>query len=143
MLIILRSEPLLFVHAPPVYVKVTFTEEESTSVFVMSGEETLPTNEIEIGAQEKEGIEKNITDPIKQTDPSIHRRVLYLSDSFRQQAYKPLQFVLEDETMTGTIDKVEGETVWVNLADTEDQQVAIEVGMIEEILWRGKPFIEN
>ena len=48
-------------------------------------------------------------------NPGIQRKIIYLSNSFRRQAYQPLQFVLEEETLSGTIEKIEEETVWIDL----------------------------
>ena len=38
--IIFQNEPLLFVHGPPVFIRVAITEEESTSVFILNEEES-------------------------------------------------------------------------------------------------------
>ena len=52
-LIIYRNEPLLFVHGPPVFIKVAIQDEESTSVFILNGEELEGTVEVEQEVQEK------------------------------------------------------------------------------------------
>lgn len=75
-------------------------------------------------------------------NPGIQRKIIYLSNSFRRQAYQPLQFVLEEETLSGTIEKIEEETVWIDLEGVNHEIIAVEMGKIEEVLWRGKPFDE-
>ncbi|MBO0601471.1 hypothetical protein I2483_07340 [Sporosarcina sp. E16_3] len=76
-------------------------------------------------------------------NPDIQRKIIYLSNSFRRQAYQPLQFILEEETLSGTIEKVEEETVWIDLEGANHEIIAVEMGKIEEVLWRGKPFDET
>ncbi|HJF32690.1 MAG TPA: hypothetical protein K8V56_13080 [Sporosarcina psychrophila] len=132
MLTIFRNEPLLFVDGPPIFIKVAITVEESTSIFISTSEER-PVAEYEEQVSVVEAL------PV---DPIMQRKVIYLSNSFRRQAYQPLQFVMEDETVTGTIEKVEEETVWIGLGGENDEVVAVEMAKIEEILWRGKPFVD-
>ena len=57
-----------------------------------------------------------------------------MSNRFRRQAYQPLQFVLEEETLSGTIEKIEEETVWIDLEGDDHEIVAVEMGKIEEVL---------
>ena len=129
-LIISYNEPLLFVQGPPVFIRVAVKDEESTSVFVLTGEELEDANE----TKQMELAEK--------VEPSsISRRITYLGLPFHRQVYQPLQFILNDETLTGTIEEVDGDTVLIDQG--EDQFIAIDVTQIEEILWRGKPFVEN
>ena len=66
-----------------------------------------------------------------------------MATPFPRQVYQPLQFVLGDETLTGTIEKIEGETVLIEIDEGDKEFVAVEMGRIEEILWRGDPFAEN
>jgi hypothetical protein len=136
-LINLRNEPLLFVQGPPVFIKVVTKHEESTSVFMLSGEESEVTNEAE-----QEQIPKQMT-AVKVADPSLVRRIMYLGTPFSRQVYRPLQFVLDGETITGTIEKIEGETVLIGVGEDASNLVSIEMARIEDILWRGDPFADN
>lgn len=133
MLTIFRNKPLLFVDGPPVFIKVAIIVEESTSVFLLNNEEqSMLENEEQVSVTE--ALPVNL---------DIQRKIIYLSNSFRRQAYQPLQFVLEEETLSGTIEKVEEETVWIDLEGANHEIVAVEMGKIEEVLWRGKPFDET
>ena len=38
---------------------------------------------------------------LKVADPSVIRRIMYLSTPFQRQVYQPLQFVIGDETLKG------------------------------------------
>lgn len=136
MLIISKNEPLLFVHGPPVYNKIKIIVEESTSVFVLN-EEVLEA------AVETKREEKEETQSLKVANPSVIRRIMYLGTPFPRQVYRPLQFVLGDETLTGSIEKIEGETILIEIDDGENEFIAVEMKMINEILWRGNPFDEN
>ncbi|MEK5040840.1 hypothetical protein [Sporosarcina sp. FSL K6-3457] len=135
MLIILRNEPLLFVQGPPVFIKVALKHEESTSVFVLSGEESEIASEVEVEQEQAESV--------KVAEPSVMRRIMYLGTPFSRQVYRPLQFVLADETLTGTIEKIEGETVVIGMGEDGTELVSVEMAKIDEILWRGDPFVED
>jgi len=127
---IFQNKPLLFVDGPPVFIKVSINVEESTSVFIINNEEqSVLENEEQVSVTEALPV-----------NPDIQRKILYLSSSFRRQAYQPLQFVLEEETLSGTIEKIEEETVWIDLEGANHEIIAVEMGKIEEVLWRGKPF---
>lgn len=132
MLNIYQNEPLLFVDGPPVFIKVAIIVEESTSVFILNNEEqSVLENEEQVSVAE-----------VLPANPGIQRKVIYLSNSFRRQAYQPLQFVLEEETLSGRIEKIEQGTVWIDLEGAIHEIIAVEMGKIEEVLWRGKPFEE-
>ena len=75
-------------------------------------------------------------------NPSIFKRITELGKPFQRQVYKPLQFILGEETLSGEIEKIDGETVLINLVGEEDLIVSVEMNTIEEILWRGTPFKE-
>lgn len=130
---ILHNEPLLFVHGPPVFIRVTVTDEESTSVFVPIEEEDR-----ELSDTDEEKIQ-----PIKLVKPAIAKKLLNLSGPFQRQVYRPLKFVIGDETLSGGIQKIDGEMIFIELDDEEDVIVGIEMSTIEEILWRGEPFEES
>ena len=142
MLIISRNEPLLFIQAPPVFIRVAVTDEESTSVFVVNEDALELSGETNREKQEKQELHEK-SQVFKVASPSVIRRVNYLGSPFPRQAYRPLQFVLGDETLTGTIEKIDGETILIEVDDGDKEFVAIEMGRIEEILWRGDPFVEN
>jgi len=129
---IYRNKPLLFVDGPPVFIKVAIIAEESTSVSSLNNEEqSVLENEEQVSVAE-----------VLPVNLGVQRKVIYLSNSFRRQAYQPLQFVLEEETLSGTIEKIEQGTVWIDLEGADHEIIAVEMGNIEEVLWRGKPFEE-
>jgi hypothetical protein len=130
--IIYKNEPLLFVHGPPIYIRVAITEEESTSVFVLTEEEFAKPSDTEL----------NDVKTVSTVKPSILRRITELGKPFQRQVYRPLQFIIGEETLSGEIEKIEGETIFFNLDGEEDLVVGVEMNTIEEILWRGKPFKE-
>ena len=130
MRIIYQNEPLLFVHGPPIYIRVATTEEESTSVFVLNEDEFAKPSDTEV----------NEVETVLTVDPSIFKRITELGKPFQRQVYRPLQFILGEETLSGEIEKIEGETVLINLVGEEDLLVSVEMNTIEEILWRGTPF---
>ena len=77
----------------------------------------------------------------KVANPSISRKIHYLGTPFARQVYRPLQFVLGDETIKGTIEKIDGETLVIEMTEGEKEVVSIEMATIKEILWRGDPFL--
>jgi hypothetical protein len=130
--IIYKNEPLLFVHGPPIYIRVAITEEESTSVFVLTEEET--------GDFIEDAEEVQETAP---ANSEVFNKIISLGRPFQRQVYKPLQFVFENEVLKGAINRVDGETLFIELVDEEDLIVAVEINTIKEVLWRGKPFSEK
>lgn len=136
-LIILRNEPLIFFQGPPVFIKVVTKHEESTSVFMLSGEEPEAASEVV-----QEETPEQVT-AVKVADPSLVRKIMYLSTPFSRQVYRPLQFVLDGETLMGSIEKIEGETILIGVGEEAGELVSVEMARIEEILWRGDPFVED
>ncbi len=128
----------MFVQGPPVYIKVSVKEEESTSVFLLN-EDVLEMS----GEAKREPVEKRESNSVKAVDPSLARRITYLGLPFSRQIYHPLQFVLDDETLTGSIEKIDGETILIGTGEGEKEFVSVEMRSIVEILWRGDPFVEN
>ena len=130
MRIIYQNEPLLFVHGPPIFIRVSTTDEESTSVFVLTEED-----QEELILEEAQEIDKN--------NAAVFNKVINLGRPFQRQVYKPLQFVLENEIVKGTITDINEETVWIEIADEEDLIIAVEISTIQDVLWRGKTFQEK
>jgi hypothetical protein len=103
-------------------------EEESTSVFVPSVESVREAIDIKPAIQEEA---THVVDPI------LLGRIRYLSEPFQKQAYKPLQFVLEDGIVKGEIQKLENDILWI---ETNDEITELDIRKIEDVLWRGQPF---
>lgn len=112
---------------PPVYAK-RVVEEESTSVFVPSEESVKETIEIASFSQ----VEQSTV-----VDPVILDKILYLSGPFQRAAYKPLQFLVEGKSVKGTIQRLEDDLLWI---DADDEVTKIEIGKIDDVLWRGQSF---
>ena len=139
----LRNEPLLFVKGPPVFIKVVVKDEESTSVFVGNEDKLEVVGEVAREVLENQDIQVMQENPrvTKKANPSIVRSIHYLGSPFARQAYRPLQFVLGEETLKGTIEKIDGETLVIEMTEGEKEVVSIEMATIKEILWRGDPFL--
>jgi hypothetical protein len=121
------------VQGPPVYVNVkvaAILEEESTSVFVPNDE----------SVREKTDITPPIQKASHVVDPGVMTKVRYLSEPFQKQVYTPLQFILEDGIVKGEIQKLENDILWI---ETDDEITELEIGKIEDVLWRGHPFKER
>lgn len=123
---------MLFVDGPPIFIRVVVRDEESTSVFMMS-EEQLEETEEQIVLLEDSNLE---------IDVSVLKRVLYLDGAFQRAIYKPLQFISGNEILKGSIHKIEGETVFIDLHGENEGMVALEIASIDDILWRGHPIHE-
>ena len=78
MLIIFRNEPLFIRSGPPVFIKIAITVEESTSVFILN-EEAL---EVSGETERKEQAKQEETKSLKVADPTVIRRIMYLSTPF-------------------------------------------------------------
>ena len=139
----LRNEPLLFVKGPPVFIKVVVKDEESTSVFVGNEDDSGVVSEADQVVQRRQEVLEVPEKPqiTKVANPSISRKIHYLGTPFARQVYRPLQFVLGDETIKGTIEKIDGETLVIEMTEGEKEVVSIDMATIKEILWRGDPFL--
>ncbi len=139
----LRNEPLLFVQGPPVFIKVVVKNEESTSVFVGNEDGSGVVSEADQVVQRRQEVLEVPEKPqiTKVANPSISRKIHYLGTPFARQVYRPLQFVLGDETIKGTIEKIDGETLVIEMTEGEKEVVSIDMATIKEILWRGDPFL--
>ncbi len=123
------KDPLIFVQGPPpVYMKRVVVEEESTSVFVPNEESVQETLKIASLSQVEQS---------KVVDPIILGKILYLSGPFQRAAYKPLQFLVEGKSVKGTIQRVEDDLLWI---DADDEVTKLEIGKIDDVLWRGQSF---
>jgi len=130
--VISSNEPLLFVDGPPVFIRVVVTDEESTSVFTPIMEEEL---------EQFDAMDLEVNEEVnEEVNPSIMRRIAYLEGAFQKEIYQPLQFNVGDEMLTGAIDRIDGDTLFIVLRGTDKEIMAVEINTIEEILWRGKPF---
>ena len=127
------NEPMLFVQGPPVFTRVFVADEESTSVFILNEEEP-----VELDVLEKVENQSDV-----KAKSSVKRSIIYLEGAFQREIYRPLQFVIGDEIIKGTIGKVEGETVLIDLHGEDKGIVAVEIATIEEILWRGHSILEK
>lgn len=115
---------------PPVYIKVAVYEEESTSVFVPN----------DLSVREAIDVNSSVQAESHVVNPAIMSKIRYLSEPFRKQAYKPLQFVIEGNLVKGAIHKVENGIVWI---ETDNMISEVEIAKIEDVLWRGQPFDER
>jgi len=131
--IISQNKPMLFVDGPPLYIRIFVEDEESTSVFMMS-EEGLQESDEQVVLSENANPE---------IDLAVLKRVIYLDGAFQREIYKPLQFITADEILKGSINKIEGETVFIDLHGKNEGIVALEIASIDEILWRGHPIHEK
>ncbi|MCM3636957.1 hypothetical protein M3152_04425 [Sporosarcina luteola] len=107
--------------------KMTVLEEESTSVFNPNDGLTRETIDI---------LPSNLT-ASQVVNPVVMNKLRYLSEPFQKQAYTPLQFIIDGNTVKGAIQKVEDSFVWI---ESEDKITEVEIAKIEDILWRGQPF---
>lgn len=120
--IILNAMPLLFVKAPPVFVRVEVVQEESTSIFVKSFDEHDETPAAPV------------------INEAIRTKLKKLCEPFYRQVYTPLQFRINNELVKGTIDRCDGDTIFIRTQDTPGEVTAYIIEEIEEILWRGAVF---
>lgn len=127
-----RPVPLMFVSSPPMYTRTTAEDEESTAIFVVEEE---PVEEVP--EEVKSTIEK------KEIDPSILKSVERLESPIGQRVYRNLTFVLPDEVVNGNVQKLEEETLFVEVDGDPEQLVKIDLYELQNIIWRGKKLPEN
>ncbi|WP_191688480.1 hypothetical protein [Sporosarcina gallistercoris] len=130
--------PLLFIDGSPMVSIVEVVKDESTSIY-WSG------NDPELMEQNESLQEESVPLKAKEAseDSPIVKRLRYLAEPFPRNAYRPLQFLVNGQLLTGGISAM------------TDSQIAIEVKQeskdlneirtlnlqeIEEVFWKGTPF---
>lgn len=134
--IIVKNEPLLFVQGPPVFNKIIFKLEESTSVFT-SIEDITTYEEVDYSGIGFVGVEKELHTI---TNNDILEKIIYLNRPFRKQVYAPLKFVMKEETLSGTLLKRDGNVIWIQPIGETEASISVDLHEVEDILWRGESF---
>lgn len=124
--------PLLFIDGPPMVTVVHAEKEESTTIYWKPDEETAPEQQT-----------PQSDPPALQQEPDVIRKIRYLSEPFPRRAYRPLQFLVGGQLLTGDIVALSGTEIAVQV--TEESQAleeirTIDLQAIEEVFWKGQPF---
>jgi len=127
--------PLLFIDGPPLVVVVQVEKDESTAIYESADH----------------AVEESAADPAVTHGESVRlpqesevvRKLRYLAEPFPQKAYRPLQFSVAGQLLTGDLLSITDTEVAVKV--TEESQSLEEIrtlglDSIEEVYWKGQPF---
>lgn len=132
--------PLLFVKSPPAYFKEI--EEYSLKQFETEVVDNEYIEEVEV---------LNTVSEFEETNSFLDsnewqkrkEKLLFLSNPFQRRVYQPLVFIVNDGS------EIPGEVYEVNiekkeiLIRTSETIQSIPMENLKELLWRGKPFLDN
>lgn len=136
------NRPLLFVKSPPAY----FKEIEELSI---ERSEAADVDEVgyieEIGEVEKLNVVAEETKTVLESSEWQKRKekLMFLSNPFQQKVYQPLVFIVNDgRKISGEVYDVNTEKQEVLIRSSENIQ-SIPIESLEDLLWRGKSFLDN
>ena len=124
----------MFIDSPPMVSIVAIDKEESTSIF-WSG------NESEVTSENEEVIPP--TALLEPVDTPVIRKLRYLAEPFPRSAYRPLQFAVNGQLLTGGIASVTDSTIAIEVSEESKETNDIrtlDLREIEEVFWKGSPF---
>lgn len=132
--------PLLFVKSPPAYFKEI--EEYSLKQFEAEDVESDYIEEVEVLNTVSESEEtKTFLDSSEWQKRK--EKLLFLSNPFQRRVYQPLVFIVNDGSeISGEVYEVNIEKKEVLIKTSENIQ-SIPMENLKDLLWRGKPFLDN
>ncbi len=123
---------------------VEVVKEESTSIYWSgndpelmeqnehSQEETVPQEDIVL----QQVIEATVESPVV-------KRLRYLAEPFPRNAYRPLQFLVNGQLLTGGISAMTDSQIAIEVKQESkdmDEIRTLDLQEIEEVFWKGTPF---
>lgn len=132
--------PLLFVKSPPAYFKEI--EEYSLKQFETEVVDNEYIEEVEVLNTVSESEETNSFLDSNEWQKR-KEKLLFLSNPFQRKVYQPLVFIVNDGSeISGEVYEVNIEKKEILIRTSETIQ-SIPMANLKELLWRGKPFLDN
>ncbi|GKV67585.1 hypothetical protein NCCP2716_00830 [Sporosarcina sp. NCCP-2716] len=135
MALISLQAPLLFIDGPPLVMVVQVEKDESTAIY----------ESVDHAAEEPAADLQAVQEASGRlpAEREVVRKLRYLAEPFPQKAYRPLQFSVAGQLLTGDLLSITDTEVAVKV--TEESQSLEEIrtlGLesIEEVYWKGQPF---
>lgn len=133
--------PLLFVKSPPAYFKEI--EEYSLKQFEAEVVESEKIGEVEALNTVVSESEETKTFLDSSEWQKRKEKLLFLSNPFQRKVYQPLVFIVNDGSeILGEVYEVNIEKKEVLIRTSENIQ-SIPMENLKDLLWRGKPFLDN
>lgn len=133
--------PLLFVKSPPAYFKEI--EEYSLKQFEAEVVESEKIGEVEALNTVVSESEETKTFLDSSEWQKRKEKLLFLSNPFQRKVYQPLVFIVNDGSeIPGEVYEVNIEKKEVLIRTSENIQ-SIPMENLKDLLWRGKPFLDN
>ncbi|MDW0111413.1 hypothetical protein [Sporosarcina aquimarina] len=144
--------PLLFIDGPEMVTIFEVSKEESTSIYWVGNDPELVEATDEEPVKEEVSRNWNVQEtsvplseqlPDARLESSVTKKLRYLAEPFPRTAYRPLQFLVNGQLLTGGIESLSGSQVAIEV--TNESKDMNEVRMldlqeIEEVFWKGSPF---
>ncbi|WP_156028961.1 hypothetical protein [Sporosarcina sp. D27] len=118
---------------------VEVVKEESTSIY-WSG------NDSELMEQNEELQEDTVPQQVIEAtvDSPVVKRLRYLAEPFPRNAYRPLQFLVNGQLLTGGISAMTDSQIAIEVKQESkdmDEIRTLDLQEIEEVFWKGIPFM--
>lgn len=130
--------PLLFIDGPPMVSVVEVVKDESTSIYWSGNETEL----MKADDQEKEeAVPQQVYEATM--DSPVVKRLRYLAEPFPRNAYRPLQFLVNGQLLTGGISAMTESQIAIEVHQESkdiDEIRTVNLTEVEEIFWKGTPF---
>lgn len=117
---------------------VEVVKEESTSIY-WSG------NEPELMEQNEQLQEATVPQQVIEAtgDSRLVKKLRYLAEPFPRNAYRPLQFLVNGQLLTGGISAMTDSQIAIEVKQESkdmDEIRTLDLQEIEEVFWKGTPF---
>lgn len=117
---------------------VEVVKEESTSIY-WSGHDLELLEENQSVVEEAEPLnEKEVVG-----DSAVVKKLRYLAEPFPRNAYRPLQFLVDGQLLTGGISAMSNSQIAIELKQESKELNEIrtlDLHEIQEVFWKGAPF---
>ncbi|REB09564.1 hypothetical protein DVB69_01775 [Sporosarcina sp. BI001-red] len=117
---------------------VEVVKEESTSIY-WSGNAVEPLEQNE--QKQEEIVPQQVIEAT--VDSPVVKRLRYLAEPFPRNAYRPLQFLVDGQLLTGGISAMTDSqiAIEVNQESKDLNEIrTLDLQKIEEVFWKGAPF---
>ena len=116
-------------------------KEESTSIYWSSQEVNVEAEVEDTG--KNNAISDSSALEQERLDSTVVKKLRYLAEPFPRSAYRPLQFAVNGQLLTGGIASVTDSQIAIEVTEESKETHDIrtlDLDEIEEVFWKGSPF---
>ncbi len=117
---------------------VEVVKDESTSIYWSSNDAELAENNEQL---QEERVPQQVIEGTM--DSPVVKRLRYLAEPFPRNAYRPLQFLVNGQLLTGGISAMTDSQIAIEVQQESkdiDEIRTLDLQEVEEVFWKGAPF---